>query len=467
MSILTSLRIAANALQVHQKSIEITGHNIANAATKGFSRQRVETVSAFPSLEGRLVLGQGVRLDKIRSVVDSFFESELVSLNSGLGFAEAENRALSGVENTFPVGEGIGIGPALDAFFSALSDLSNNPAGQVERVSLIGRARALGDTLRQTRSSLVTSQTTLDKELNGIVSEVNTLTAEIAKLNGRILSTENGGQQAADFRDQRQIKLQRLSKLTGATVFEGTDGQVTVQLAGLVLVNGTRQGSLDDTNLDSSGFRKVFFKNPGGVSFDATSLFTKGEIGGTLAMRDTELANFLGTLDQLAKTLVDEVNTQHALGFDLNGTAGGNFFTPIGSVTAAAANVQVNSAVVSNPSLIAAAKVATAVPGDNQNALSLVNLQTTTFAALGNKTFKDQFLSLVGDLGAKAQAVGDSADFQGSLLSQTQVRRDGVSGVNVDEEMTNLILFQQAFQAASLLIRKGDDLFQTILEMTR
>lgn len=458
MSILSTLLIGAQAMQMHQTSVQTTAHNIANVGTPGFSRQRIETSSAVPF---------GVEMGGMRSVVDNFLEAELLSLNGPLGFTEAESRALAGAEGAFSVTEGSGIATALDAFFGALSDLANNPAGRVERVGLISKAQALGDTLRQTRDTLTTVQVNLDKDLHSAVRRVNELLPQIATLNREIALSEAGGQRANDFRDQRQLLLQELSGLTGATVLEGEEGQVTAVAEGILLVSGERATSLDDTNFDPSGFRLVFYQSPDGMSFDATSLLTKGEIGGLLTMRDTELPNFIGRLDQMAKTLVDTVNTQHALGFDLSGVAGGNFFNPIAAVSGAAAIMQVDSAVVSNPDLIAAAQTAAGVPGDNRNALALVDLQTTAIAALGNTTLKDYFLSLVGDVGVQAQTNKNSLDFQRSLLIQTQARRDAVSGVNLDEEMTNLIQFQRAFEAASLLVRTGDEMYQTVLEMVR
>jgi flagellar hook-associated protein 1 FlgK len=467
MSILSTLSIGVQAMLVQQKAIQTTGHNLANVNTPGFSRQRAEVSSAFPLVAAGVSLGQGVGIDGIRSVMDNFLEIELLSLNSTLGFTEAESRALTGAENAFPYTEANGIEAALDGFFGALSDLANNPAGPVERLSLINRTKILGDTLRQTRNTLTTLQSSLDKDLNGLVLRVNEVLPQIATLNRQIATSEAGGQRANDFRDQRQILLQELASLTGATVLEGQDGQLMATAGGLLLVSGERAASLDDSTFSPSGFRLLFHKSPGGASLDATSLFTGGEIGGVLTMRDTRVPGFIGRLDQLAKTLVDQVNTQHALGFDLNGVAGGNFFTPIAAVAGAAGIVQVNSAVTANPNLIAAAQTAAGVPGDNRNALALVNLQTTAIAALGNTTLKDYFLSLVGDVGLQARTSTQSLSFQESLLTQTQVRRDAASGVNLDEEMTKLLQFQRMFEAASLLIRTGDELYQTILGIVR
>jgi flagellar hook-associated protein 1 FlgK len=240
-----------------------------------------------------------------------------------------------------------------------------------------------------------------------------------------------------------------------------------VQVDGILLVSGQQAASLDDSTLNASGFHQVTFKNPEGASFEVTSLLQKGEIGGLLTARDTTLAGVLNQLDQFAKTLTDTVNTQHAQGFDLNGVAGGDFFTPIAAVSGAAGLVRVDPAVAADPHLIAAAQSATAVPGDNRNALALANLHNSVQAPLGNRTFKDYFLTLVGDVGQQVQASKESLDFQQTLFDQTLGRRESLSGVNIDEEMTNMIQFQRAFQAASRLIQVGDEMYQTMIEMVK
>lgn len=465
MSILSTLYIGRNALGAHQQAIQTTGHNIANVGTPGFSRQRVELASARPVTLGRISFGRGVAVDGIRRVVSDFFETQLLNVNSHVGFSEAHNRALAGVEAAFPTSGGIP--SALDDFFGALSDLANNPGGQAERVNLIGKTNALGESLAQTRTILSNAQAQLDKDLDVAVQRVNDLLPRIATLNQQIATSEVGGQTANDLRDQRQVLLQELSHLTGATVQQNDDGQALALVNGLLLVSGDQAAKLDDSTLNSAGLRVISYESPNGITADVTTIVTSGEIGGLIAARDTDVPATLGELDRLAKTLVDAVNAQHALGFDLNGVAGGNFFAPIATVAGAAAQVKVASTVAADPRLIATAQTAAGVPGDNGNALALANVQSANQVALGNTTLRHYFLALVGEVGAKTQASENSLTFQQTLLSETQARRESASGVNLDEELTNLVLFQRAFQAASVLVRTGDEMYQTILEMVK
>ncbi|MBI2366549.1 MAG: flagellar hook-associated protein FlgK [Deltaproteobacteria bacterium] len=465
MGITSTLSIAAQAMKAQQLAIQTTGHNLANVATQGFSRQRVDLASAVPSFEGGVILGQGVEVAAVQRMVDRFTEAELLSLHGTVGFSDAQNQALASIQEIFPTSGGIEA--ALSAFFGALSDLANNPAGLTERVSVIGKAGALGASLAQSRQSLTSVQQNLDEELRSSVERVNLLAEQIAALNTQISATETGGETANDFRDQRQTLLQELTSLTGATVRENFDGQVNVIAGGLMLVGGARVASLQSDTLNAAGLHTITYQTPDGLSFDATAQFTVGKMGSILNMRDVKTQDLIDRLDQFAKTLIDEFNAQHALGFDLTGAAGGDFFASLATTAGAAANVRVDAAISADPRLIAAAAAVNTVPGDNRNAQALVGLQTTNFAALGGLTLQDNLLGLIGDVGAQTQTAQTRLDFHQALLAQTQARRESVSGVNIDEEMTKLIQFQRAFQASAMLVRTADDLYQSLLDMVR
>lgn len=465
MSIMSVLQIGAGALFAQQQALQTTSHNIANVDTPGYTRQRVTLTTAAPTNTGSLFLGLGVNASGVTGVMSNFFEAQLVGLKPGLGFSDAEQRALSGVADTLPVTEDQGIALALSSFWGALSELANNPAGQAERVNLIGSSRTLGDILRQTRTTLVDTQNNLDKDLDVAVRRLNTVLPQIAALNSEIAAGEAGGQRANDFRDQRQQLVQEASQLVGATAYEEKDGQVTLQVDGILLVSGQHAASFDSSNVNASGFRTVEYTNLTGASFDATSLLTKGQIGGLLNSRDFTVAGYIGQLDLFAKTLVDSVNAQHAQGYDLHGVAGSNFFTPIAATAGAAGLVQVDSAITADPQLIAAAQNAASLPGDNRNVQALAALQTAVQVPLGNMTFKDYFTQLVSDIGQKIQTNQDTQSFQQALFDQMQAQRESLSGVNTDEEVTNLIQFQRAFEAASRVISVGDDMYATIINM--
>jgi flagellar hook-associated protein 1 FlgK len=465
MGITATLSLAAQALKVAQLAIQTTGHNLANVGTPGFSRQRVDMVSAHPSFQNGVFIGQGVDVAGVSRVVDRFVEAELLTLQGEVGYSDPQSRALNGIQDAFPLTGGVN--GALSEFFGALSDLANNPAGLAERVSVIGKSRVLGDTLAQTRQVLTSLQSGLDQDLGSATQRLNVLTEQIAGLNNRIAFTEVRGEAANDFRDQRQTLLQELVALTGATVRESDTGQVTVTVGGLLLVGAERFAALNSDTVGANSLRLVTYQSPDGTTFDASTLFNSGKIGSLLNARDIQVQQAIDEVDLVAKTVVDEVNSQHALGYDLTGAVGSNLFNPIAVTAGAAANVAIAPALAADPRLLAAAASPAALPGDNRNALALVGLRGTAIAGLGGQTFEDRFLSLVGRIGSQAQAAQSRLDFQQALLTQTQSRRESVSGVNLDEEATKLIQFQRAFEASSMLVRTADEMYQSLIDMVR
>ena len=222
MSITSTLSIASQALKAQQLAIQTTGHNIANVATPGFSRQRADLVSAIPAIEQNFPVGLGVDVRGVQRVVDRFLESELLTLHASADGSQAQSDALERIQEVFPTTDGIDT--KLSAFFNALSDLSNNPSGLPERSSVIGTANALGQSLAQARQTLTSIQQSLDGEIQDGAARVNVLLGEIADLNQQVAATEGTGESANDYRDQRQTRLQELTGLTGATAHEEPSG---------------------------------------------------------------------------------------------------------------------------------------------------------------------------------------------------------------------------------------------------
>jgi flagellar hook-associated protein 1 FlgK len=334
-------------------------------------------------------------------------------------------------------------------------------------VNVIAKANALGESLHRAREVLTQSQRGLDDELKSLTQRVNILTVEVAMLNREIRYSEGGGVLANDFRDQRQTRLQELVRLTGASVREQADGYISVVVNGLLLVSDTRAAKLDSSVIGTSGLRQITFESASGLKFGIEEMLDAGEIGSVLDLRSRRLPEVISYLDQLAFTMVETFNAQHRLGFDLTGLAGSDFFSPMPSADGAAAQVKVEAALSSDPRRIAAAAVSNAVPGDNRNARAMMSLESTTHSVLGNLSFQDSFRSFVANVGFESAAARSALELREGLMEQTQAQREGVSGVNVDEEMTKIIMFQRAFDAASLLVRTTDSMYEQLIEMSR
>ena len=457
------LSIGQSALLTQQKAIDITGNNIANVNTPGYSRQRLNIKQNSPVRADGQTMSTGVTADTgIQRFYDQFLGAQLNGENESLGRWEAQKQALERAELMFDDSESNGLSSAMGAFWNAWQDLSNNPSGVAERTSLISAGQYLATTFNQTYNNLRDLQSDIDTHVTNIVSDINEIADRIAELNRKVNQVEVTGHNANDFRDERDQLVLELSKLIEVQSFEDGDGNINVSVgSGKPLVDGT--ATWDLTTADNGGVQDVFWQAADGSTVNITGQITSGELKGWIYTRDTSIDDYLTRLDTLATNIMSEVNTLHAAGTTLDSvtTTGVNFFTGSGAV-----NMTVNSAIEANSDLIAAAGAGEGLPGGNSTAIAIAGLQSAATMP-GSSTFDAYYNSLVGQVGADVQAADFNQNHQETMVKNLKEYRQEVSGVSLDEEMVNLIQFQQAYSAAAKLITTADEMVDTLLSMVR
>jgi flagellar hook-associated protein 1 FlgK len=384
-------------------------------------------------------MGSGVTGTHIERVYDRFLGVQINNENQALGRWEAHKDAVEMLEMLLNETDGSGLNQAMSEFWSAWQALTNNPSGQTERQNLVTRSQMLATTFNRLNSDITQSQQDLDLTIQASVEDINRLSEQIADLNQKIISSEAGTLSANDYRDQRALAIQELSKLIAVNTAEDTNGAVSVFVAnGEPLVAGDDAGNTTNITSDISG----------------------GKLRGWLEVRDGVIPDYLNRLDTLAQALIAEVNTLHLTGFALDGSAGEVFFTG-----AASADMAVNANIVGNPDLIAAASDAARVPGDNSKAIEIADLQQQLTMSGNTVTFNDYFSSLVRDVGYEVIKSDSYYAHQSEMVAYLDNYRESISGVSLDEEMINLIKFQNAYTAAAKLISTTDELMETVLNM--
>ncbi len=463
MSITGIFDIGKSALFAYQKAMGVTGHNIANVNTPGYARQEAVLSERGP-LDGQPgQVGTGVEVAQIRRQVDQFVEGSLMNSQEQLGYFTASRSGLLQVSGTLAPSSELGIATGLNEFFQSIQDVATNPSDPAARTVMLSKASTLAQRLNQTAVELDRQRVQVDSEIRQSIEEVNSLTSKIATLNLDISRAEVSGQQANDLRDQRGRLVNDLANLIEVSTIEDQYGQLSVFAGrGQVLVTSGQAFQLvgvpDATN---GGMVDVRYDSGAGPVTDMTSVIQSGRLKGLLDLRDTTLPSSLASLDTLASTLVTQINTQHRAGYGLDGSTNVNFFLPTGT---AARDIAV---AVTDARQIAASSTAAGVPGNNGNALALGSLETASLAALGGKSFIGHFSSLVGGVGALAQAAERDLAAQDIVHEQLQARRAEVSGVSLDEELVSMIQHQRAFQAASKIIVTADEMLQTLLSLKR
>lgn len=335
MSLLGLMDIAKTALATSRQVLTVTGHNIANVNTPGFSRQEAVLIENRPQNAGVGQVGTGVDLAQIRRSIDTFLESQVTTSYAQLGRQDLLSTTLLQIQPLLSDTDEHGIGPALNQFFDAVQDVATNPSDPTARSALLSRGAILGEKLSQTRVQLSANRSSLDREVSQVLGEINRLSDEIADLNVKIVEAEIRGQNANDFRDQRQVKLNELSERVSIQVLENASGQVTVFVGrGQVLVDGHLTRDLVGVpSAANDGLTEIAYDTGGSTLPLITPFISSGRLKGLIESRDQTIPDLVASLDTLSASLVTEFNRTHRTGYGLDGSTGNDFFTAL-AVTA-------------------------------------------------------------------------------------------------------------------------------------
>ena len=449
MSGIDALNIAKDALLSHQTAINLTGTNIANANTPGYSRQR----AAFSTLV------QSVEIAGIERIYDQFLGVQINEQANDLGDSEAKKDALGRIEMIFNETDGGGINELLNQFWSAWEDLSANPSGQAERLTLVSVSQSLTSMFRSYSNELLSAQDDANTRIPVLVNQVNDYASDIADINARILQagTEDTDEPGLNsLRDKRANLLSELAEIVDFHSVKDSKDSISVFLSnGMPLVEGGQTWELDVVT--ETAFHNVVFKDATDVVIN--DFIKKGKLAALLEVRDTTAKGYMDSLDDLAATLVEKVNDQHILGYDMNQNLGKAFFD---DTKTEAKNIEVSGLIIADINKIAASET---VNGDGGNAVSMNIIKDDLTMDDGKSTFSSYYSSLVAQVGQDVAYVNRSFDHHTNLMGQLTNRREGISGVSIDEEMMNLIRYQTGYNASARLFVAAQELADTLLNL--
>jgi flagellar hook-associated protein 1 FlgK len=465
MSGLTSaLNIGSTGLTSNQKGIEVSGNNVANANTPGYSKQTLE-LSSTPTLQfnGQMI-GQGAVVSNISREGNSFVTKQLISKNADYGEAEAKTIPLAELERIVGIDDA-GIANDIDQLFDSWQELSTNPSGDLQRQQVMQRGEDLASNFQGMISDLNEAQEGINESLEGTVTDLNRQLEEIADLNVQIVSAESTGISANALRDQRELLLQEVSESAGITYFEEANGMVSIQLAsGLPLVTADIASSLA-TNWVSGSLQLTLDSGATPTTLDSNDF--GGEVHGFLDLRDNYIPTLKDELDLLAYELATAINSVHTSGIDANGDPGVDFFsyssTGSDPWSGAAATLNMN---LTTTSQVAAGTIASPdnQTGDNSNTLNMVALQNQALVN-GTSTFTEYYAKIAADVGLEVSQNDLTLASAEDALVQMQNMRDSIAGVSIDEEMLLLTQYQTGYEAAAKFLSTVDEMLDTLMNM--
>lgn len=469
MSDFFGLRVALSSLYAQRRGLEVTGHNVANVNTEGYSRQRVGLqaagASTVPALHARWEgAGAGVDVTGVDRLRDQFLEARALVEHSVDSRLRQSQQLMARAELVFAEPGPNGLQAELSEFWAGWGDVANQPTDLAARAQILERSKTLATSFNRARDELSTLWGSSVEQLQVTVSDVNATAARIAELNGAIERAVRSDMSPNDLADQRDLLALRLAQAIGATVRPGEAGVVDVFLGGTALVRGARSEALQVAVPDGTSVANA--DQPGqGVQVQWAkdgypAMVSGGRAGGLLDGINRVLPITRADIDGIAQVLVDVVNVQQADGFDLDGLPG----APLLSW-----DLDTGMAMeISDPRRIAAAAEPPGPAGggaptpsaDGRNALRMAGLATAP-------TGPDRaYRSFIVAFGVETQAVNRQVDIQANITAQIDAVRDAESGVNLDEEMANMVAYQHAYSAASRLLTAVDEMLETLIRGT-
>ncbi|MBP1931501.1 flagellar hook-associated protein FlgK [Ammoniphilus resinae] len=470
------LEVGKRSLYAQQSALSTTGHNIANANTKGYTRQRVELVASralsYPGMNNDRSprqLGTGVDTTEITRIREGFLDDQIRGENQSLGYWQTTSDIYSKIEEVLNEPSDTGLQKLMDQFWQGWQDLAKNPESSAARAVVRERGVAVADAYGQMATSLNQLETDLSTIMEAKINQVNSIANQIRDLNGQIERLVPHGYTPNDLYDQRDVLIDELSKLVDVKVQPGDNGIVNITAGGQTLVAGTTAQQV------------AYDPNGGKLNLGAGELkLVSGELLALKEGMEDILPSIRGQLNVHATTLANEMNAIHQGGLNLediqanpprNTPANILFFVDKDDPTMPpqdASRMIVNPLISESLDRIAAAKPSDdGVPsvGDGSNAQAIASLKTKTIADIGGQssTIDDFYRSTIAGLGIRSQEAGRMADNSEVLVNQIESRRQSVSGVSLDEEMTNMIKFQQAYNAAARFVTAIDETIDKVV----
>lgn len=454
------LNVALSGVVAQQRALNTVSHNLTNATTPGYTRQRVDMAAAIPFTQPAINMpvaagqvGTGVIAAQYTRLRDQFADVNFRGATSDVGQFGARADALGTLDAVIDEPGDSGITSLLGEFWGSWQALSLAPESSANRQGVRDAGAALTRGFADLNATLTAAQGEANTRIGLGVGRVNELSAQINELNRKIAMVTAVGQEPNDLRDQRDMLIDEIAGYANVAVSENaTNGKVSIAIGSQLIVDGTTD-TVNALAIDGAGAATV-----NGVATTITS----GALRGLVDLRDTVIGGatgYIAQLDTLANAVATSVNARHAAGFGLDGSTGNVFFAGT-----TAATLAVSAPIAASIDAIAASDTAAGVPAAAGNAIAMAQLQYLVQTIGTATTSLDGFYQqMVTTLGVDTDQANRLTQVHQGVLDAATARREGVSGVNLDEEMSDMVRFQKSYNAAARMITTLDEMLETIV----
>lgn len=472
MSINQLINISRRSFTALDGAMNATAQNVANLETEGYTRRRVtlQSVSNVPQglytpPFGRIGTGGGVSVQQYERLRDGLLQKSGWEARSGLGGFDAQHRLLTAVEGVVGNSGPGSVPNLLSEFYSSWSALADQPDDQGVRIALRGNAESLAGTLNRLDTDLQKLGENALGELHSSVNHTNSLLKEIATLNDVVSSSVNRGTPDHAAMDRRDQVIDELSALIPISVQTDRKDGYAIIAGGMALVEGTTSVPLTVIQRDGEHAVRI-----GDTPYDLRGNGPNdGTLGSTLHHLNQTLPGTRQDLDKLAAALVTSTNALHRDGYGLRGSTGNDFFQyeagpPEIGITAA--TIRVSDAVRADAANIAASGLDTSNGFlDSDVAVAIAGLRNDNGLIDGQHAPEAFAISIISGIGAGVRNASSEASARQNVVEHLTAMEKGVSGVSLEEEMTSLIRFQQAYAASARVLNAAQEMMDTILRL--
>lgn len=492
MTISKAMNISLTGLNANQAALNVVSHNIANINTEGYVRQRanfveMRTATRDGSVSGQIASLAGVRIGSITTAANDYLNNYYRTQNSKLQGLLSEADTAGQVADLMDELKGTGLGDALDDFFSAANSLNQNPTDYSLRVNYAQKAKnvankfnAMSSNITKLRESKIgngeaTGKSAEASEAGTYVKQFNSYIEQLETVNKQLTSRPDD----AGLQTQRDQILSQLSNLANVTTSLNPSGTANVKIGDIDILKHCEIQT--EINITANG--RITAKNATGNTVDITDNITEGSLGGTLKSLST-IDSAMDDINALAKAFAEKMNeiqtkadgtgtpcSYNRTADQLEKSTENLFSIGDGSTDFTASNITINEAILQNPDLIAAARVDTNVTGweksvgNGDNALEMYNVQNEKLGALGGLTLNDYIISLGTKFALEAAQKTNDADIQGGIVDGINDQILSETGVNLDEELSNMIIYQQAYNASARVFSACVEVFDTLVNL--
>lgn len=470
MSTFSGLNIAYSGLQAARAGLEVTGQNITNAGTEGYTRQRLTTQAATaPAQVGPVTAqgtaaGQGVIVTGVARLSDSFLDASVRSAQASCGYAQARADSLTGVEQSFNEPGDNGLSTQLNNFWGSWQDLHNSTDSAPLGAAVIKNGSTLASQIATGYKAVDAAWTDARSKITTLADQLNTAGAQIAKLNGTIQQALAAGGSVNELLDQRAQLATTVAGIAGGSIVNRPDGTMDVTVGGNLLVSGSTfnrvqaVGATDMANAASAPVQIEWLQRPGqSIGLDS------GSLAGALALvapadgsgTGGVLAETANSYNQLATQLAAQVNTIHSAGATADGRTGLDFFS-IAATGPAALGLSVVPRTVAD--IATGAVGAGALDGTTADAISQIAVAPGSPDGLWS--------NIVTGVGSISQAASQQATLATTALTNATTARTSAESVDLDEENMNMLQQQTSYQAAARMMTAVDSLLDTLINHT-